>query len=785
MMRKLWVVAGSLLAAALLTGVGRAQDDDLIGAEADDLPEGVEVLTRGPVHEAFAMPVTGEVRPGLVITKEPPADIEEVPPEYRPEGDDVEWIPGYWAWEDEREDFIWVSGVWRRTPPKQRWVPGYWNKIDEGWQWVSGFWTAEAEAEITYYDPPPETLEEGATSASPGDDYFWTPGCWVYYETGYRWRPGFWARSHTNWLWMPDRWVWTPSGAVFCPGHWDYAFAHRGSVFTPVYFSRVVYTRPGFYWRPRHALNPVALLVNFWIRPRYCHYYFGDYYHGYDRRGYVPMAHWWGRRGGWGWDPIIAYNQAYYRGRGINYANRMNEWHRFYVDNPNRRPPATWRDQVNFIRNQNITVNNIKNVTNITQIMKNDIDVTVRGGGNNVVALPIKQIARVSKDTDVGVRFTEVNEQQRERAIARARGIQRVNQQRSKEEARTSVAARDRDRADRDPTRGQRRTTLRLPAADGDATAARDDRPGADGRPGRPGADDRVGRDARPDRDDRPGTDRPGADRPGADRPGADRPGVDRPGVDRPGADRPGADRPGADRPGPDRPGADRPGADRPGADRPGADRPGADRPGADRPGVDRPGADRPGRTDRPGTDIPRRPDDRTDRSDDRPGRSKMEDMPRIRPEPGDRPGADRPGRDDRSRLEDMPRIRPEPGDRPGADRPAPRPEPRTERPPPRTERPEPRATPRPAPRPEPRATPRPEPRTTQRPESRPEPRPAPRAEPRPTPRPEPRPAPRAEPRPTPRPEARPESRPRPEARGAPRGNGGGQGKGKGKEKDK
>ena len=43
--------------------------------------------------------------------------IDEVPPEYKPEGENVQWIPGYWAWDVAQSDFIWVSGLWRDVPP--------------------------------------------------------------------------------------------------------------------------------------------------------------------------------------------------------------------------------------------------------------------------------------------------------------------------------------------------------------------------------------------------------------------------------------------------------------------------------------------------------------------------------------------------------------------------------------------------------------------------------------------------------------------------------------------
>ena len=92
-----------------------------------DGEEGVQVLTRGPVHEAFAETVTFDPQPGVVAARAPPEAIEELPPEQRPEGANVAWIPGYWGWDDERADFLWVSGIWRALPPGRQWVPGYWG----------------------------------------------------------------------------------------------------------------------------------------------------------------------------------------------------------------------------------------------------------------------------------------------------------------------------------------------------------------------------------------------------------------------------------------------------------------------------------------------------------------------------------------------------------------------------------------------------------------------------------------------------------------------------------
>ncbi len=52
----------------------------------------VEVLARGPVHEAYAEPTEREPVPTPIVNKEPPKPIEELPPDQKPEGDNVQWI---------------------------------------------------------------------------------------------------------------------------------------------------------------------------------------------------------------------------------------------------------------------------------------------------------------------------------------------------------------------------------------------------------------------------------------------------------------------------------------------------------------------------------------------------------------------------------------------------------------------------------------------------------------------------------------------------------------------
>src|SRR5688572_21720868 len=267
--------------------------------------EGVEVLTRGPVHEAFAETITFDPEPGIVAPKEPPAAIEEVPPLQRPAGKNVTWIPGYWAWDDERNDFLWISGIWRALPPDRQWVPGYWGQSLQGVQWTSGYWADANATEIQYLPEPPATVEEGPSIAAPSPDQHWLPGCWVWQQNRYAWRPGYWAAGNQDWDWVPDHYVWTPRGYVFVDGYYDYSVQRRGVVFAPVYFQGVLRTQRGFSYSPSTVINPGVFVSHLFLRPRYGHYYFGDYYgSNYSQAGFSPWFSYQSSRRGY--DPIYA-----------------------------------------------------------------------------------------------------------------------------------------------------------------------------------------------------------------------------------------------------------------------------------------------------------------------------------------------------------------------------------------------------------------------------------------------------------------------------------------------
>jgi hypothetical protein len=336
-------VYGYCLVAALLgTAVawGQERASPLGSAPANN---GVEVLTRGPVHEAFAETISFDPDPGVVVPKPAPEAIEELPPEQKPEGANVDWIPGYWAWDDERSDFLWVSGIWRALPPGRQWMPGYWTPSGRGSQWISGYWADAQASDVEYLPEPPQTVEAGPNSEAPPADHTWLPGSWIWHENRYAWRPGVWAQVQPNWIWNPAHYVWSPRGYVYVNGYYDHSVARRGVLFAPVYFSANTYSRLGFSDSPAMVINPSVFASHLFARPSYGHYYFGDYYaSSYASRGYSPWFSVYSSRSGY--DPFYAHQRWEHRNdrqwdRRVeaNFADRR--------DNEAARPPRTWTAQ--------------------------------------------------------------------------------------------------------------------------------------------------------------------------------------------------------------------------------------------------------------------------------------------------------------------------------------------------------------------------------------------------------------------------------------------------------
>jgi hypothetical protein len=337
------MIGGSLVLLAIL-------GSSAIASPMQD-PNGPEVMAQGPIHEAFAAPVVFNPVPGIVVPKPPPtSQVEEQPPDQKPQGNNVDWIPGYWAWDDQRNDYLWVSGIWRDIPPGRQWVPGYWGQVEGGFRWTSGFWSPTASnGQLNYLPAPPQSLEAGPNTPQPGPDWLWSPGSWVWVENRFVWKPGYWVRSHPEWIWVPPSYAATPSGYVYIDGYWDYPMVRRGLPYAPVYFNAGYVAQPAFVYQPSIVLSVGGITANLFVRPTYGAYYFGNYYPPPGSGltiavgvGYVPWFAYQQQR--YGYDPLYA-SMAAQNYRNPQWRETIRTEYIYRVEHVEARPAATFAGQ--------------------------------------------------------------------------------------------------------------------------------------------------------------------------------------------------------------------------------------------------------------------------------------------------------------------------------------------------------------------------------------------------------------------------------------------------------
>jgi hypothetical protein len=326
----------------------------------------VENLTRGPLHEAYAAPLIVEPRPTPIIPKKPPNPIEEIPAEERPAGENTMWMGGYFAWDDEAAEFIWVSGFWRVPPPGRQWFPGHWRDVEGGSQWVAGYWALQGQSEVEYLPPPPASLDVGPSVPPPNADSIYSPGCWVHQQQRFFWRPGFWGPAHTEWVYVPAHYEWTPAGCLFIDGYWDYPLHRRGLLFASLRMAPHHWNRPNWHYQPRYVVHDSFLLGALFVRSDFGRYYYGDYFApGYGRHGFVPWTDYQMTRNTPG--SLFGYYRWLHRNDRQWETNLRNQFAERRAGNAPR-PPSTFEQQQQIIRD--IRVNKTVQIGNKTVIVQ-------------------------------------------------------------------------------------------------------------------------------------------------------------------------------------------------------------------------------------------------------------------------------------------------------------------------------------------------------------------------------------------------------------------------------
>jgi hypothetical protein len=86
---------------------------------------------------ALSMPSFAQVRISVAFGPPPiPAYEQPLCP-----GEGYIWTPGYWAWDDEYDDYYWVPGTWVLAPEVGFfWTPPYWAWVDGAYVFYDGYW---------------------------------------------------------------------------------------------------------------------------------------------------------------------------------------------------------------------------------------------------------------------------------------------------------------------------------------------------------------------------------------------------------------------------------------------------------------------------------------------------------------------------------------------------------------------------------------------------------------------------------------------------------------------
>lgn len=246
----------------------------LLVIAAAPLAAQVEVIEEGPVHEAYLTSVHGVVALDSVADK-PPARVDEKEPAKVGKG--TQWVPGYWAWSEARDDFIWVVGVWRRSPPGHQWTPGEWKEQKGDWVWYPGFWSG-TDLELIAKRPPAPNRERA--TIPPDDDAFWIPGYWAYdrKSDSYKWLKGRWEHLNPDWVFVPPHYMVRDEGVIFIPGYWDWQFEELGRMYKNIAISLA--ERAGFSYTPSEPLPADAVIKRAFLRyPDYLPWYHHHYYY--------------------------------------------------------------------------------------------------------------------------------------------------------------------------------------------------------------------------------------------------------------------------------------------------------------------------------------------------------------------------------------------------------------------------------------------------------------------------------------------------------------------------
>ena len=312
-----------------------------------------EVLTRGPVHEAFAEVINYNPQPGQVVAKEPPKPIEEVPPAEKPEGD-YTWIPGYWAWDHDRGQLYlghrrMADSAARHDLGARLLEPGH-QRTSMGQRLLGAGGTRRRPARRR---PRPsisprrrKASKRAPAQPPPRPTISGSPAIGIGLTGGTCGGPATGPAASRIGSGSPPGTSGRPAATSSSPGigisPWQ---AGRGLL--PGHLRQPLLSWPALLLQPSVCIQTPVLTGYLFCRPAYCHYYFGDYYDPmYVGVGIYPwyMVH----ERHYGYEPLFVYDRWYYGRNDPGWAMGLHRDYEYRVAHFDARPPHTYAAAVSL-----------------------------------------------------------------------------------------------------------------------------------------------------------------------------------------------------------------------------------------------------------------------------------------------------------------------------------------------------------------------------------------------------------------------------------------------------
>jgi hypothetical protein len=208
---------------------------------------------------------------------------------------------------------------------------------------------------------------------------------------------------------------------VFIAGYWDWSVAERGVLYAPVVIHPAM-AGPTFVYTPAYAIRETMLLDTLFVRPSWCHYYFGDYY--------GPRCH------QLGFESCVVYSRRHYDAIFVyeRYAHRSDpRWEAAQLDMCLARhagrapcPPRTLAQQ-NSLLPQNVA--NLRNVPRVNPSISSSHTVV----NSSQLVIPATQLAAAK-----GIRTVPLDKSEQIQAKQQAQAIQQIGLQRHQIEVKAS-----------------------------------------------------------------------------------------------------------------------------------------------------------------------------------------------------------------------------------------------------------------------------------------------------------------------------------------------------------